>query len=164
MKIEDVRHLVGMSQQKFANYFGIPVGTLRNWEQGIASPPQYVFTMIFQIIRRDKMINIETLKFSKMLDELAEKSKNGIEKFENATSETFYEKIFYDEEFDCKVVQEACIIDDEDCIHHDIIAFYEGNEYSIHVELVDDEEPFVLVKMLESNEEIVIENGEWYFT
>ena len=113
---------------------------------------------------REEMINTETLKFSKMLDELAEKSKNGIEKFENATSETFHEKIFYAEDLNCKVVQEACIIDDEDCIHHDIIGFYEGNEYSMHVELVDDDEPFVLVQMLDSNEEIVIENGEWYFT
>ena len=85
-----------MSQRQFAEHFGIPVGTLRNWEQGIASPPDYVFQMIITIIRRDKMINLETIKFVRMLEEFAELSKNGIEPFENATEGTCCDKIFYD--------------------------------------------------------------------
>jgi putative transcriptional regulator len=33
-----VRWIVGLSQQEFAQAFGIPVGTLRDWEQGRFEP------------------------------------------------------------------------------------------------------------------------------
>ena len=65
MKINDLRNITQMTQRQFAEYFGIPVGTLRNWEQGIANPPEYVFQMIITSIRRDKMINVETINFFK---------------------------------------------------------------------------------------------------
>jgi putative transcriptional regulator len=35
-----VRYLVGLSQEEFARVFGIPVGTLRDWEQGRFEPDQ----------------------------------------------------------------------------------------------------------------------------
>jgi putative transcriptional regulator len=35
-----VRLAVGLSQQEFAETFGIPVGTLRDWEQGRFEPDQ----------------------------------------------------------------------------------------------------------------------------
>ncbi len=164
MEIAALRQAVGWSQQKFASHFGIPVGTLRNWEQGIAKPPEYVFTMIFQSIRRDKMINVETMKFMKMLDKLAEQSKNGIEEFSNATEETIDQKIFYSENCDFKVVEDCCIVDDKDCYHHDIISFYESYEYLMNVNFDEyDNKPYVNIKLLGSDEEIVIEDGEWYF-
>ena len=92
MKISDLRNITQMTQRQFAEYFGIPVGTLRNWEQGIANPPEYVFQMIITSIRRDKMINVETIKFVQMLDELAVLSKNGILPFENAKEAWLFEK------------------------------------------------------------------------
>jgi len=33
-----VRRKTGLTQAEFARRFGFPVGTLRNWEQGIRSP------------------------------------------------------------------------------------------------------------------------------
>lgn len=35
-----------MTQKEFAGLFGIPLSTLRKWEQGDASPPQYVESLI----------------------------------------------------------------------------------------------------------------------
>jgi putative transcriptional regulator len=35
-----IRQALGMSQEEFAEHFGIPVGTLRDWEQGRAQPDQ----------------------------------------------------------------------------------------------------------------------------
>ncbi len=161
MEFRELRHYAGKSQQEFADFFGIPVGTLRNWEQGISSPPSYVYRMIFQGIRRDKMINVETIKFMNLLNELSDLTLNGIENFSNATSDTFGTKIFYDSKDQFKVVSDACIID-----HHDIIGYYESelNEYIVRVEFDEEnDKPFVVVKFTISNEEIVIEDGKWYF-
>jgi putative transcriptional regulator len=33
-----VRSQLGMTQEQFADLLGVPVGTLRNWEQGIREP------------------------------------------------------------------------------------------------------------------------------
>lgn len=169
MKVSDLRRVTNMSQREFAEHFGIPVGTLRNWEQGIASPPDYVFQMIFTSMRRDKMINLETIKFVKMLDELATLSQNGIEPFENATEESFRQKVFYDvgeleEKGGYKIVLDACIVDDPQCYHHDIISYYDDHnlEYKIRV-IIDEDSAYIEVRLLVSEEIIVIENGKWYF-
>ena len=115
------------------------------------------------------MINIETLKFVKMLDELAELSRNGIEPFENATEETYRTKVFYDktplvDERGYRVVLDACIWDNPDCYHHDIVSYYDSrnSEYKIRV-LIDEEGAYIEVFLLISEDAIVIENGMWYF-
>ena len=169
MKISELRYITKMSQCQFAEHFGIPVGTLRNWEQGIANPPKYVFQMIFTSMRRDKMINVETIKFVRLLDELAELSRQGIEPFENANETTFGEKIFYDnrvsdEDGGYKVVLDACILDDPECYHHDIVSYYADDslEYKVKVN-VDEESAYVTVKLLISEDLIIIEDGAWYF-
>ena len=169
MKISDLRCITKMSQRQFAECFGIPVGTLRNWEQGISTPPEYVFQMIYTSMRRDKMINIETIKFVRLLNELATLSKNGIEPFKRANESTFGEKVFYDdrklEKDGYKVVLDACIVDDPDCYHHDIISYYDSNsqEYKIRV-TIDEGVVCITVTLLVSGDIIVIENGAWYFT
>lgn len=169
MKINDLRCITKMSQRKFAEHFGIPVGTLRNWEQGISTPPEYVFQMIFTSMRRDKMINIETIKFVRMLDELAALSKNGIEPFENANESTFHEKVFYNAkalegEEGYKIVLDACIVDNPDYYHHDIISYYDSDslEYKIRVN-IDEESTYIVVTLFISQDIIIIENGTWYF-
>ena len=171
MDIRELRNIINMSQREFAEHFGIPVGTLRNWEQGIANPPEYVFKMILTAIGRDRMINVETIKFVKMLDELAACTENGIEPFANANEETYRTKIYYDEndiasEEGCRVVCDACIIDNPECYHHDIISYWdsESREYKIRVIIDEDNVPFVSVKLMYSDEIIVIENGVWYFS
>ena len=159
-----------MSQRQFAEHFGIPVGTLRNWEQGIAKPPEYVFQMIFTSMRRDKMINVETIKFIRMLEELAELTLNGIAPFEEATKETHGEKVFYDtknvdEKGGYRIVLDACIIEDPECHHHDIISYYDSDnlEYTARVMFDEEEKPYIAVELLIGEDTIVIENGMWYF-
>lgn len=166
MKISDLRSATGMSQRQFAEHFGIPVGTLRNWEQSIASPPDYVFQMIFTSLRRDKMINVETIKFVRMLDELARLGLNGFAPFEEATQENRNEKIFYDTndkdgQEGYRIVLDACITDD----HHDIISYYDGDslEYTVRVMFDEERVPYISVDLLISEDTIVIENGSWYF-
>jgi len=36
--VKAIREKTGMSQQKFCATFGISIGTLRHWEQGLRSP------------------------------------------------------------------------------------------------------------------------------
>lgn len=170
MKISELRHLINMSQRSFAEYFGIPIGTLRNWEQEISNPPEYVFQMIVNSIRRDKMINVETIKFVNMLNELAELSANGIEGFSKATSENLHTKLFYDdissdENRLFRIVLDAYINDNPECVHHDIVGCYDSytNEYTIRAVVDEGFEPYILVHLSESGEEIEIENGSWNF-
>ena len=170
MEIQETRLKAHMSQRTFSQHFGIPLGTLRNWEQGISKPPDYVFNMIITSLRRDKMINIETMKFMKMLDELAIQSAVGIKDFSEATEATAHEMVFYDKsspdpDGHYPVVLESCVIDNPKCIHHDIIKYYDSDtsEYVVQVELGENGQPFIHVAFVASNEDIVVEEGKWYF-
>ena len=169
--IKKFRNLTNMSQRQFADYFSIPLGTLRNWEQGIAKAPEYVLNMIIQNIRRDKMINIETIKFVKMLDELAELTKGGIFEFKKATQDDRNSrKVFYDQETqdsdgNYKVVLDMCIIDDPECIHHDAVSYYDSatEEFTVRA-VINEDDTYIIVKFLNSENQIIIEDGRWYFT
>lgn len=44
--IRELRDSTGMTQKEFAGLFHIPLSTLRKWEQGSASPPEYVLELI----------------------------------------------------------------------------------------------------------------------
>ena len=46
MEIRELRRATGLSQRAFAEAYGVPIGTLRNWEQGISTPPSYVAAML----------------------------------------------------------------------------------------------------------------------
>ena len=115
------------------------------------------------------MINLETIKFVRMLEEFAELSKNGIEPFENATENTFRAKVFYDVETinsdnECLVVCDAQINEDPECYHHDIVSYYEDTlEYTIRVVIDESAAPYISVKLKISEEIIVVEDGKWYF-
>jgi len=168
MTISELRNILSMSQRQFSNRSGIPIGTLRNWEQGISKPPEYVFQMLYAMIRRDKMINVETIKFMKMLDELAKHSLGGFESFEKATRDNFETKVFYDQttldEEGYRVVLDACLI--EDPYHHDIISYYDSgsNEYKIRAVADENGEMFINIIFLLSEESISLEDGTWYFS
>lgn len=49
MDVKSLRKSTGLSQSKFAAYFGIPVRTLQDWEQQKRTPPDYVITMMERI-------------------------------------------------------------------------------------------------------------------
>ena len=38
INVKEIREKTGMSQQRFCATFGISIGTLRHWEQGLRSP------------------------------------------------------------------------------------------------------------------------------
>lgn len=168
MDVQEFRKLANMSQRQFASYFGIPLGTLRNWEQGIAKPPEYVLSMLVARVRRDKMINFETIKLIRMLDDLAAKTANGIKPFAEANEMNRDNFVFYqevaDEEGNYPVVLDAMIIDDPKCYHHDVISLCDGDtdEYTIRVVKDEIEGTYVRVRLALSYEEIIIEDGRWY--
>jgi putative transcriptional regulator len=56
-----VRRALGMSQEQFADVFGIPIGTLRDWEQGRAEPDQAARSYL-KVIAHDPKIVREALK------------------------------------------------------------------------------------------------------
>ena len=94
--IAEQRKRAGMTQAEFSVFTGIPVGTLRNWEQGKRKAPPYINTLVYEALRRNMMINVETVSFIAMLNELAEKEQNGIREFKEATSENKDDCIFYE--------------------------------------------------------------------
>lgn len=44
--IKELRDMTGMTQKAFAEMYGIPLSTLRKWEQGEALPAPYVLRLI----------------------------------------------------------------------------------------------------------------------
>lgn len=62
--IKELRNSTGMTQKAFASQYGIPLSTLRKWEQGEASPPPYVV----QLIARTLPVTNHSLKRLTALD------------------------------------------------------------------------------------------------
>ena len=48
--IQEIRYSTGLTQKAFASEFGIPLSTMRKWEQGEASPPSYVLELLSRAI------------------------------------------------------------------------------------------------------------------
>ena len=44
--VKEIRESTGLSQKNFAEIYNIPISTLRNWEQGINLPAQYIINLI----------------------------------------------------------------------------------------------------------------------
>ena len=42
-----------MSQNRFATYLGIPVANIQHWEQGVATPPNYLISLISRVMKYD---------------------------------------------------------------------------------------------------------------
>jgi putative transcriptional regulator len=51
-----VRHAMGLSQEEFAAQFRIPVGTLRDWEQGRVEPDQAARAYLMVIARNPEAV------------------------------------------------------------------------------------------------------------
>ena len=161
MTIKEYRFLLKMTQQEFSQNFGIPIATVRNWEQEFSKPPAYVYTMLTSIIRRDKLINVETIKFVRLLDDLAKTSLNGISPFENASEKSknniFYDSNMYDED-GYFVVYWSNIRD------HYIHSYYDSitNGYKVRV-VLNYPAPVLRITLLGSRETIIIHDGIWEF-
>lgn len=44
--LKEARINAGLSQKNFCKITDVPLGTLRNWEQGLSTPPEYVITLL----------------------------------------------------------------------------------------------------------------------
>ena len=53
MTIQELRNKTGLSQSQFAERLEIPLGTIRNWEQGRRVPPNYVLRLIEKELNSD---------------------------------------------------------------------------------------------------------------
>lgn len=58
--VKTLRILMGLSQAKFGNYFGIPVANIQRWEQGVAKPCGYVVDMMWRIYELEQKNGSET--------------------------------------------------------------------------------------------------------
>ena len=54
--IKELRNTTQMSQNKFANYLGIPVANIQHWEQGVTNPPSYLISLISRVMKNDGYI------------------------------------------------------------------------------------------------------------
>ena len=52
-KIKEIRERLGLTQWQFSEKMGIPIGTIRHWEQGYRECPPYVVTLL------EKLVDIE---------------------------------------------------------------------------------------------------------
>ena len=55
--IRELRNATKMSQNRFAAYLGIPVANIQHWEQGVATPPAYLISLISRVMRHDGYIH-----------------------------------------------------------------------------------------------------------
>lgn len=45
-EFKSLRERTGLTQQAFCERFDLPIGTYRNWEQGVNQPPKYVYNLL----------------------------------------------------------------------------------------------------------------------
>ena len=76
MSVTKIRKSLGLSQTEIAILFGVSVGTVRNWEQGIRSPENSAITL-YKLVRMKKkevficMVGIACEKKYKNLTEIS---------------------------------------------------------------------------------------------
>lgn len=53
MEIKELRKLTGLSQKQFSEKYGIPLPTIRHWEQKQRECPQYVLDLLEFKVKED---------------------------------------------------------------------------------------------------------------
>ena len=56
VEIRELRNATGLTQKAFSELYGIPVSTLRKWEQGESSPPDYVIRLLARALSQNKPV------------------------------------------------------------------------------------------------------------
>lgn len=105
------------------------------------------------------MINMETVLFIEMLNNLAKKTANGFMDWnstDNADEINAFSGILFDSKAANQVVLAKCVIGEE-CPHKDITAYYDQNVCGT------DDCITVQVKQVEATEEEIAKHGEDYF-
>ena len=57
--VREIRERTGLSQNKFAAYFGIPPSSLKKWEQNISKAPDYVPAMMDYILNLEDELKMQ---------------------------------------------------------------------------------------------------------
>jgi putative transcriptional regulator len=60
LDVKSIRKKTGMSQQKFCTTFGISLGTLRHWEQGLRNP-RGTAKVLLKIVEHNPQAVIEAI-------------------------------------------------------------------------------------------------------
>ena len=61
INVKAIRENTGMSQQKFCATFGISLGTLRHWEQGLRSP-RGPARVLLQVVQHNPKAIVEAMQ------------------------------------------------------------------------------------------------------
>ena len=56
MTVKELRERTGLSQQKFGDYFGIPLRTIQNWENGVSKCNQYIIDLMVYKLKNEGKI------------------------------------------------------------------------------------------------------------
>lgn len=51
--VKMIREAAGLSRQKFAALYQIPVRTIENWEWGRSEPPKYLVRLLIRVVKED---------------------------------------------------------------------------------------------------------------
>ena len=57
-RFQELRKATGMSQTRFAEYFGIPRRTVQNWDLGLRQCPDYLIDLMEYKLRKEDVIDI----------------------------------------------------------------------------------------------------------
>lgn len=52
-RAKSLRARTGLSQFDFSVKYDVPIGSVRNWEQGLNAPPAYVLKLLERVIAED---------------------------------------------------------------------------------------------------------------
>ena len=55
--LKSMRKEANMTQKEFAEYFGIPIRTVEDWERGVRHMPDYVLRLFVYKLEIEKMIS-----------------------------------------------------------------------------------------------------------
>lgn len=114
-------------------------------------------------------VNISTIKFIGILNDLSSRLQNGIIAFNDFSETSERYQIIYDstkrDPLGFPIVLDCCVIDE----HHDIVSYYDSyiieecNLYpQVRLVLDEDNSPYIIVHVDSTTEFIVIESS-WYF-
>ena len=56
MEFRELRKATGMSQRKFASYFGIPRRTVENWDSGVNECSPYIINLMHYKLEKENML------------------------------------------------------------------------------------------------------------
>lgn len=55
-RFQELRNATGMSQTRFAEYFGIPRRTVQNWDLGLRQCPDYLIDLMEYKLRKEDVL------------------------------------------------------------------------------------------------------------